>query len=111
MTPPTQVRWTGWSRWTAFLVAALLIALAVPLVTANSPAAGWDIFLALLLFGAVASGSVHAPTVALALAGLFLLRALLALASGDDLLPSAADAAFALALGMAGLDLRRQRIS
>lgn len=47
-------------------------------VTSLGAAAGWNIFLGLLLFGAIASGSKSAPKVALIVAILMLVRLSLA---------------------------------
>jgi hypothetical protein len=90
-----------------FAVAALLIILSIPLVLQNSPAAGWNIFLGLLLFGAVASGNKHAPTVALVLAAIFAVRCVVG-TIGAGLVAGAIEAVFAVATAAAGFHLRQQ---
>ena len=102
-----QVVWSGWGRWMLFAVAALLIILSIPLVLENSAAAGWNIFFGLLLFGAVASRNKHAPTVALVLAAIFVLRCVVAVI-GAGLVEGAIEAVFAVATGAAGFRLRQQ---
>lgn len=111
MSAPEQVEWSGWGRWILFAVSALLVILSVPLVVANSAAAGWNIFLGLLLFGAVASGNKHAPTVAFVLAAIFALRAILGIAAGAGLLGFGIETIFSASTAAAAYQLRRQRAS
>lgn len=103
------MKWTGPGRWLAFLSAGLLILLSIPMIMANTAAAGWNIFLALLLFGTVVSDSRHAPAAAILLTILMLLRLILALLSGawfvEDLLTHAV---LALLLGTTAWLLRKQ---
>jgi len=75
-----QVVWTGAGRWLSFAGAGILFVSAIPAVfiTSLGAAAGWNIFLGLLLFGAIASGSKSAPKVALIIAILMLVRLSLA---------------------------------
>jgi len=105
-----EIAWRGWGRWLSFLTAALLILIAIPGVFINSlgAAAGWNIFLGLLLFGSIASDNKRAPLLAAILAGLMALRLLIAIALGARL-PDLSIAGLLLVL-TAGIafDLRRQ---
>ena len=75
-----QVVWTGAGRWLSFAGAGILFVSVIPavFVTSLGAAAGWNIFLGLLLFGAIASGSKSAPKVALVIAISMLVRLSLA---------------------------------
>jgi hypothetical protein len=90
-----QVQWAGLGRWLSFLAAALLILLSIPaiFVHALGAAAGWNIFLGLLLIGVIAAGHRKAPMLAAILCALMLLRLILSMVAG-----SMADAALDLLL-------------
>jgi asparagine N-glycosylation enzyme membrane subunit Stt3 len=108
MSADQEQDWSGWGRWLSFVLAALLIFLSIPLVVLNAASAGWNIFLALLLFAAVASGHKKAPQIAMVVAVLMAVRLVGALAARADVLDITI-AVFLLALASAGAyDLRRQ---
>ncbi|MET0376397.1 MAG: hypothetical protein ABW128_19340 [Rhizorhabdus sp.] len=75
-----KIRWRGWGRWLAFLLTGLLILLSMPMIFVHQTgaAAGWNIFLGLLLAGSVGSGYRHAPRVAMIIAVLLFIRVLVA---------------------------------
>ena len=77
------------------MAAALLILLSIPVIFVRSlgAAAGWNIFLGLLLIGVIASGHRKAPMLAAILCVLMLVRLILSLIAG-----SMADAALDLLL-------------
>jgi hypothetical protein len=108
-----QVEWTGYGRWLSIVGGAVLLLSGIPLVfsSSNGAAAGWNIFLGLLLFGAIASGSKSAPKIALGVAILMLVRLILVPVLGGGV------ASFLLQLVQFGLiaaaavDLRRQALS
>lgn len=101
-------RWQGLGRWLSFAIAALFVAAAIPNIVANHPAGGWNLFLGLLLFGVVASGSRRAPSLVLVLIGLTVLRFLLLMINewkGVDLV---VNGLAVVALLIAWQDLRKQ---
>ena len=103
-----RVRWSGWGRWLSFALAGALILFSVPMILANAAVAGWNVFLAALLVGAVASGHKGAPTTAILISGLMAFRLALCLATGaGPLHPVAATLLLALGIG-AAWHLRRQ---
>lgn len=95
----------------SFVTAGLLILSAIPAVLSpeSGAAAGWNIFLGLLLIGVVASGHPKAPLLAAILCALMLVRLIVSVAIG-----SLADAALnLLLLGMlfaAWRSLRNQAV-
>lgn len=103
-----QVRWQGAGRWLSFAVAALLVILAVPSLETDDAAVGWNVFLGLLLFGAVASGYRRAPLVLLVLFCLMLLRLVVAMAIEQNIIASATDGVLLIPLFFAWQDLKRQ---
>jgi lysylphosphatidylglycerol synthetase-like protein (DUF2156 family) len=105
-----QVRWQGVGRWFSYAVAALLVIIAIPSFATNDAAAGWNIFLGLLLFGGVASGSRRAPLLLLVLIGLMLLRVLVALAAERNVVEAVGDGILLILLFFAWQDLRRQAL-
>ena len=76
-----EINWTGWGRWLSFTLSAVLILVAIPAVFDHheGAAAGWNIFLGLLMFGAVASGNRKAPKLAIVLTILMAVRVLIAI--------------------------------
>lgn len=106
-----QREWAGWGRWLSFAVAAMLLMLSIPLVLLNAASAGWNIFLGLLLFAAVASGHKKAPLIAIIMAVLMAIRLVLALAMGASFLDILGDAVLLLLTAAAAYDLRRQSMS
>lgn len=74
-----QIEWAGAGRWLSFAGSALLVLSGIPAILGSSGGitAGWNIFLGLLLFGSVASGSKFAPKAAIIVAALMLLRSVL----------------------------------
>jgi hypothetical protein len=60
----------------AFVLAGLLVVIAVPLIFRHDTGAvaGWNIFLGLLLAGAVGSGYRQAPRIAIGIAALMVIR-------------------------------------
>jgi hypothetical protein len=104
-----QVRWHGIGRWLSFAVAAVFLLLAIPDFATDDPAAGWNIFLGLLLFGATAAGSRRAPLLLLMLTLLMVLRITLGFIGGHFSLIDAVGNTFLLiGLVAAWLDLRKQ---
>lgn len=103
--------WTGWGRWLSYAVAALLIVYSISLVVLNEPAAGWNIFLALLLFAAVASGHKRAPGVAVVLTVLMALRFGVTLMSGTMTLDIVITGTLFVLSAAAAYHLRRQAMS
>jgi uncharacterized membrane protein YhaH (DUF805 family) len=85
----------------------MFVIAAIPQVLANDAAAGWNIFLGLLLFGAIASGNRRAPLLVLVLTTLMVLRSGLALI-GREFGDAATSAALALLLAVAWRGLWRQ---
>ena len=73
-----DIKWIGWGRWLSFALSALLL-LGGALDLNQEAAAGWNIFLGLLLFGVIASGHRKAPLLALVLTGLMAVRLLFAI--------------------------------
>jgi hypothetical protein len=103
-----QVSWRGVGRWLSFAVAALLIIVAIANFGTNDAAVGWDIFLGLLLFGAVASGYRRAPLLLLVLLGLMALRLFVALAVERNIIEAVSGGVLLILLFFAWQDLRRQ---
>jgi hypothetical protein len=99
--------WRGTARWLSFAVAGVFVIAAIPQVLANDAAAGWNIFLGLLLFGAIASGNRRAPLLVLVLTTLMVLRSGLALV-GREFGGAATSAVLALLLAVAWRGLWRQ---
>lgn len=103
-----QVQWRGVGRWLSFFVAALLVIAAIPNLPKNDAAAGWNIFLGLLLFGVVASGNRRAPLFLVVLIGLLALRLIFALANEGTLISAVTNLVPLLLLLVAWVDLRKQ---
>jgi hypothetical protein len=74
-------------------------------------AAGWDIFLGLLLFAAVASGHAKAPLIAIILSVVLTIRLVLKLASGAAALDVALGAGLLALTSAAAFNLRQQSAS
>lgn len=108
LTMGEQVSWRGVGRWLSFAVAALLIIVAIANFGTNDAAVGWDIFLGLLLFGAVASGYRRAPLLLLVLLGLMALRLFVALAVERNIIEAVSGGVLVILLFFAWQDLRRQ---
>ena len=100
--------WRGSGRWLSFVAAALLILLSIPLVVLNMAAVGWNIFLGLLLFAAVASGHPKAPLIATILSVVMAIRLVLTLASGAVALDIAVGAGLLVLTSAAAFQLRQQ---
>jgi hypothetical protein len=104
-----QVRWHGAGRWLSFTIAGVFLLAAIPDFGADDPAAGWNIFLGLLLFGAMAAGSRRAPSVLLMLTVVMVVRIVLAFMSGRlGLFDGLGNFAVLLGLLVAWLDLKKQ---
>lgn len=104
-----QVRWHGTGRWLSFAVAAVFILLAIPDIANDNPAAGWNIFLGLLLFGAMAAGSRRAPLLLLVLTLLMVLRITLSFIGGHFRpIDAVGNMLVLVGLVVAWLDLRKQ---
>jgi hypothetical protein len=104
-----QIEWSGMGRWLSFLFTALMILVAIPGVFSHEfgAAAGWNLFLGLLMFGFVAAGHRKAPLLAAILTVLMLLRLVLgAIAGGGWAI--LADAVLLLVIAGAAYDLRQQ---
>lgn len=105
-----QVQWSGFGRWLSFVIAAVFILGAIPDFARNDPAAGWNIFLGLLLFGLVAAGSRRAPLLLLALTVLMVLRMTMSLMSGHfAVIDAIANTLVLVGLAVAWLALRKQQ--
>ena len=106
---PTM-RWHGVGRWLAFALATLLILIAIPLVfhAETGAMAGWNIFLGLLLAGAVGSGSRHAPPVAFLIAAILLIRIVTSVLFVPINIGLLFDMLMAAMAAVAAQDLRRQ---
>jgi len=100
--------WSGWGRWLSFVAGTLLIVLSLPLILTNSAAAGWNIFLGLLLLGAVASGNERAPLIAIILSAIMVLRIIVAWVSGAGPLDLGIAVMFLVLIGGAAYHLRLQ---
>jgi hypothetical protein len=76
-----QVHWAGMGRWLSFVATALLILLSIPSIAIHAleAAAGWNIFLGLLLIWVIASDHRKAPLLAAILCALMLVRLILSL--------------------------------
>jgi hypothetical protein len=103
-------QWNGAGRWLSFAAAALLLAFSIPMIfsTENGAAAGWNIFLGLLLFGGVASGSAAAPKITAVIAALMLVRLALLPLFGAHLMDFLLAVLFFALVAYAAFDLRRQ---
>ena len=104
------VEWCGRGRWLSFGLAAVLILTALPLVfhRATGAMAGWNIFLGLLLAGAVGSGYRHAPRIALIIAVLMLIRLAMAIVFMPVVIAIIVELLIAALAAVAAYDLRRQ---
>jgi hypothetical protein len=104
-----QVRWRGVGRWLSFTIGGVFLLAAIPHFAADDPAAGWNIFLGLLLFGAMAAGSRRAPSVLLVLAVVMVVRIVLAFMRGHlALIDGLGNVLVLVALLVAWFDLRKQ---
>ena len=106
-------KWTGVGRWMSFIGGTLLAISAIPFVFSHGQqmAAGWSIFLGLLLIGSVAAGSKTASKIAILTAALLLLRVILVPVLGGgtfDFFYSLVPLAF---VAWAAVDLRSQSSS
>lgn len=104
-----EYKWRGVGRWLSFAIAAAMILLSVPHILTNVAAGGWNLFLGLLLFGAIASGNKHAPTLAAVLAILCAVRAVLGLILETDVVGALVETAFGIVVAIAARDLHRQK--
>ena len=111
------IDWRGWGRWLSLGTAGLLILLAVAgmliglrrgSASATEASAGWDLFLGLILFGTIISGSRRAPFLATVVAFLMAIRVVLGMAIGRPVIGVLIDVVLMLVVGFAALDLRRQ---
>ena len=103
-------QWNGAGRWLSFAAAALLLIFSIPMVFSpdDGAAAGWNIFLGLLLFGGVASGSAAAPKITAVIAALMLVRLALLPLFGAHLLDFLLALLLLALVAYAAFDLRRQ---
>ena len=113
MVKSSNTVWTGFGRWLLIGLGVFLILLSIPSVLShdNGAAAGWDIFLGLLAISSVASGNPKAPSFALILAALMVLRLILIIVSGPRILDLVGAFVFLLMAAGAAYDLRKQAIS
>jgi len=113
------VRWRGKGRWFSLAGAGLLIVLAVIALWIAlgrvgatgielELAAGWDLFLGLILVGTVMSGTKRAPILTMIVAILMLIRVVSGIVAGRPLLVLLVDIALMILLSFAAIDLRRQ---
>lgn len=111
MATDNSIKWTGTGRWLSFVAAGLLIVLAIPLVFdhASGAAAGWNIFLGLLLCGAIASGNASAPAIATTIAVLIVVRLLVAVAFDAGPADIVAGVLLLAIVSASAWDLRKQR--
>ena len=111
MATDNGIEWIGIGKWLSFTAAGLLILLAIPFIFdhASGVAAGWNIFLGLLLFGAIASGNARAPTIATVIAGLMAVRLIVAIAMGAGAADVLVGVIVLAVVGLSAWDLRKQR--
>lgn len=104
-----QIAWTGHGKWLSLSVAAMMILGAIPFVFSHSfgAAAGWNIFLALLLGGSLAAGHPKAPTVAAVVSAVLTIRLIVGLIA-MNLFASVLDVLLAAMVIAAWRDLRKQ---
>jgi hypothetical protein len=80
MESQSELRWSGWGRWLSFVLAGFMV-LSAPMFDRDlGAAAGWNIFLGLLLFGTIASNHRKAPLLLIILAA----RTVLGIAWGSS---------------------------
>ena len=110
MTSQNEIEWDGLGRWLSFTAAALMIVFAVPFVMEadQGAAAGWNIFLGLLLFGTIASNNARAPLLVSILTILMIVRLIVLVAMSWDLFGFISNALLLMLLGTAAYDLRGQ---
>ena len=104
------VQWSGWGKWLAFALAAVLMLLSIPLIlhSETGAAAGWNLFLGLLIFGSVVSHNKGAASLVAFVAALMIVRLILTAAS-ERSIPDIILAAILVLLALgAALHLRRQ---
>lgn len=111
MSGSSETGWSGLGKWLSSAAALLLILRAVPWIfdPQRGAAAGWNIFLGLLLFGAVASRNARAPAIGAAIAMLMAVRLGVGIAAGADPLDIGVEGVLLLLIGAAAYDLRKQR--
>ncbi|MFW2852480.1 hypothetical protein ACM61V_11195 [Sphingomonas sp. TX0543] len=111
MTTESSIEWTGIGKWLSFASAGLLILLAIPFIFdhGNGAVAGWNIFLGLLLIGAIASGNARAPTIAMVIAGIMAVRLVVAVAIGAGAVDVVIGIAVLAVVGISAWDLRKQK--
>ena len=117
MTQRITFKWRGPGRWLSITVAGLLVALAMiglwvglsqAYSTVMEVAVGWNLFLGLILIGAIISGSKHAPALTMIISFLMMIRAVLGVVAGASPIGILLDVLFTVLIGLAAFDLRRQ---
>jgi hypothetical protein len=110
MSTEDEIDWSGPGRWLSFASSGLMILIAVPFVfdQGQGAIAGWNIFLGLLLFGAVASGNKEAPLIATIIAVLMVVRLLSLFVIGWDTFGALTTLAVLAVVGGAAYYLRVQ---
>ena len=117
MPPRITIKWRGPGRWLSLAVAGFLIALAMiglwvglsrPSSTAMEAAVGWNLFLGLILLGAIISGAKRAPVLAMIMAILMSIRGILGAVAGASLFGILLDVTVTVLIGLAAFDLWRQ---
>ena len=105
-----KFHWSGWGKWLSFALAIFLMLLALPLMLhrATGAAAGWNIFLGLLIFGSVVSNNKRAPLLLVIIAVLMFVRFVFTIIYYDttpDIIISSILVIFSV---LTAFDLRRQ---
>lgn len=103
-----QINWSGSGKWLSVIAGALMILFSIPDVFANSAAAGWNLFLGLLLIGVTTSGHKAAPKIVSVVAALFLARLLLMPLFGWDGISALFGLILFLMIAWSAVDLRGQ---
>jgi hypothetical protein len=106
-----RVQWSGVGRWLSFAVAAVLIVTAIPEMSAHALLGAWDLFLGLLLVGAVVSGYRQTPSLVGVLTAMMVLRLFFAMFAERNAVVAGIDALLLVPLFIAWRDFRRQAAS
>jgi hypothetical protein len=110
MMADAKFHWSGWGKWLSLALATLLIFLAIPLMLhrTTGAAAGWNLFLGLLIFGSVVSENKRTPLLVVIIAALMLIRLIITIIADTNTPDVVASSLLALLACGAAFDLRRQ---
>ena len=103
-------QWSGWGKRLSLALASLLILLAIPLMLhhGTGAAAGWNLFLGLLIIGSVVSNNKHTPLLVTFIAALMLIRLIITVKSDNYQPDVIMSVLLAVLAAGAAFDLRRQ---